>query len=317
MAQANRLSHDFPGYPGLDERAARAGLFFSKVGENVAKSETFVLRFFHDALMASPEHRENILDTEFTHLGIGIEKSGATYYVTQEFAGLFDPLPPLAMEREMEAKLSIRFKGRMVLPESAEAEMRELCRRESSLFLQGRSQGQLPGSFGSASIITLNYTDMKTGLLRLLGEVQGSRPLHWSLGVAFGRNAKCPGGAYAMSLMLFPDLRNALDAADDLDGSLFASLARIRSTARSPHLDALAGKIARSYHLSPTSIIPVKRDCSNFFVYQTTELQAVPADVVHQIARDINIRSTGIHVFYPLAEGWPGNYFIVAILGDK
>ncbi|MCU0237603.1 MAG: CAP domain-containing protein, partial [Acidobacteria bacterium] len=88
MIGENRLGHDFPGYEKLDERAARAGVYFSKVGENVAKSETFVIRFFHEALLASPEHRENILDGEFTHLGVGIEKSGATYFVTQEFGRL-------------------------------------------------------------------------------------------------------------------------------------------------------------------------------------------------------------------------------------
>ncbi len=89
MISENKLGHDFPGYELLDERAAKAGVYFSKVGENVARSETFVVRFFHEALLASPEHRENILDRDFTHLGVGIEKSAATYFVTQEFGSLF------------------------------------------------------------------------------------------------------------------------------------------------------------------------------------------------------------------------------------
>ena len=138
MIGENKLAHDFPGYEKLDERAARAGVYFSKIGENVAKSDTFVIRFFHEALLASPEHRENILDKDFTHLGVGIEKSGATYFVTQEFGCLFEPVSREEAEREMEKKLIIRFNGRMVLPEGTAAEIQEFCRRSSALFLQGQ-----------------------------------------------------------------------------------------------------------------------------------------------------------------------------------
>lgn len=317
MIRENRLAHDFPGYEKLDERAARAGVYFSKVGENVAKSETFVIRFFHEALLASPEHRENILDKDFTHLGVGIGISGATYFVTQEFGCLFAPMPREDLEREMEKKLAIRFNGRMVLPESAVNGQRELCRRSSALFLQGQPPLALPGAYGSADMLNLNFTDLESGLLKILYQVRGMRPLYWSLGATFGRSPRNPGGSYALSLLLFPDLRDALDVSGGLDALVFKALNVVRGTARNPRLAALAMEVARAFYHSPGAILKNKADYRFFTVYQTDDLHEIPDDIAQTLAGTVNVRTTGIDVFYPLADGLPGNYFIVAILGDK
>ena len=317
MIAENRLAYDFPGYKGLDERASGAGLYFSKIGENVAKSETFVIRFFHEALLASPEHRENILDKDFTHLGVGIGISGAAYFVTQEFGSLFVPVAREDVEREMEKKLMVHFNGRMVLPESAANGQRELCRRSSELFLQGQAPLALPESLGSASILTLNFTDLEAGFLRILGEIQGMRPLYWSLGVTFGRSPRNPGGTYALSLLLFPDLRAALDVSGLLDSLVFNALNAVRGTARNPILATQAAEIARAFYRSPGNVLQRKADFRFFSVYQTDVLHVVPEDIEKMLAGTVNVRTTGIDVFYPLAAGLPGNYFIVAILGDK
>ena len=317
MIGENRLAHDFPGYEILDERAARAGVYFSKIGENVAKSDTFVIRFFHEALLASPEHRENILDKDFTHLGVGIEISGATYFVTQEFGCLFEPVSREEAEREMENKLNIRFNGRMVLPEGTAAEIQEFCRRSSALFLQGQPQLDIPGSYGSAAILNLNFTDLEAGLLKILVETRGMRPLYWSLGVTFGRSARNLGGAYALSLLLFSDLRDAQDMSGGMDAFVFRALNAIHGTARNPRLASLAAEVTRAFYRSPGAVEQSKNNYKFISVYQTVALNAVPDHIAKTIAGNANIRSTGIDVFYPLGEGLPGNYFIVAILGDK
>jgi uncharacterized protein YkwD len=317
MIGENRLGHDFPGYEKLDERAARAGVYFSKVGENVAKSETFVIRFFHEALLASPEHRENILDGEFTHLGVGIEKSGATYFVTQEFGRLFAPLPREEAEREMEKKLMVRFHGRMLLPESAANEIKELCRRSSALFLQGQPPPAIPESYGSAAMLNLNFTELEAGLLKILSETRGLRPLYWSLGVTFGRSQRNPGGTYALSLLLFSDLRDALDMTAGMDNFVFRTLNAARALAWDPRLARPAAEISRAFYNSPGAVLESEAAYKFYSVYQTDALNLVPADIAKTIGGNANIRSIAIDVFYPLAEGLPGNYFIVAILGNK
>jgi uncharacterized protein YkwD len=89
MSQEGKLAHDFPGYEKLGDRAVQAGLHFSSIGENVAIGDTFIMRFFHEQMLASPGHCENILDKGFTHLGIGIKQSRKKYYITQDFASLY------------------------------------------------------------------------------------------------------------------------------------------------------------------------------------------------------------------------------------
>jgi uncharacterized protein YkwD len=88
MARERRLAHDFPGYDRLAVRARNAGLQFLSIGENLAVGDTFLIRLYHEQMLTSPGHRENILFAGFTDLGVGIELSGDRYYVTQEFAGL-------------------------------------------------------------------------------------------------------------------------------------------------------------------------------------------------------------------------------------
>jgi len=91
MAQQRRLAHDFPGYDRLAVRASNAGLHFLSIGENLAVGGTFLMRLFHEKMLTSPGHCENILFKDFTDLGIGIELSGNRYYITQEFARLNEP----------------------------------------------------------------------------------------------------------------------------------------------------------------------------------------------------------------------------------
>ena len=50
------------------------GINYVQAGENIAGNQTVPKA--HDALMNSPGHRKNILSTEYTHIGIGIQKGG-------------------------------------------------------------------------------------------------------------------------------------------------------------------------------------------------------------------------------------------------
>jgi len=317
MIQENKLGHDFPGYNTLANRAAQAGLHFSVIGENVASGDTFIMRFFHEQLMSSPGHRENILSANFRQLGIGIGLRRNVYYVTQEFAKLFEPLSQLAMEREMEKKLKILFKSNIVLPRAAAAEMQESCRHMSSLFLQDQSPKKISDSFGAASILNISFIEMETAFNKIIAATKGIKPFYWSLGVTFGRSDKNSGSVYALTLLLFPDLRDALAAADGLDAVILKALNKIRHLTNIPNLAKPAADIARLSYQSPATVDLIKnKDRYKLIsVYQTASLNVVPADIAQKIANNPKIHSIGIHVFYPLAEGLPGNYFIVAILG--
>jgi hypothetical protein len=61
------------------------------LGENVGMGPT--CKAIHDAFMASPGHKANILDLDYNQAGIGVEIKDDTVYVTEVFAGRPDGSP--------------------------------------------------------------------------------------------------------------------------------------------------------------------------------------------------------------------------------
>lgn len=87
MARLGRMEHTLTGsvLPGLQDRAQHVGYNFSYLGENIAfnyPDGNSVMT----AWMNSPGHRANILNPNFTEIGVGIsnDSQGQPYY-TQEF----------------------------------------------------------------------------------------------------------------------------------------------------------------------------------------------------------------------------------------
>lgn len=79
MADADELSHQLPGEPGLGERISAAGYSWSGLGENVAwsstRSEAGVLDLQDAMYNETPPndgHRKNILSDSFTEVGIDV-----------------------------------------------------------------------------------------------------------------------------------------------------------------------------------------------------------------------------------------------------
>lgn len=56
---------------------------WQKLGENVGRGPT--VASIHQALVASPGHRRNMLDSDFTQVGVGVEFRDDTVWVTQIF----------------------------------------------------------------------------------------------------------------------------------------------------------------------------------------------------------------------------------------
>jgi uncharacterized protein YkwD len=69
----------------LSRRLRAAGVQFSSAGENLAKlvSVPNPADRAHAQFMASPEHRNVILDSGFHLAGVGVARSGDTYWLTQ------------------------------------------------------------------------------------------------------------------------------------------------------------------------------------------------------------------------------------------
>lgn len=86
MIDNNYFSHNSPKYGSPFDMMKSFGVSYVTAGENIAGNQT--VQAAHNALMNSPGHRKNILNPEFTHIGLGI-KSGGPYgnMFSQMFVG--------------------------------------------------------------------------------------------------------------------------------------------------------------------------------------------------------------------------------------
>ena len=85
QADAGQISHANPISAGVTSP-------WQKLGENVGTGPSVAPVM--DAFMASAGHRANVLDPEFTHVGVGVVWNGPALYTTHRFMALPAPPPP-------------------------------------------------------------------------------------------------------------------------------------------------------------------------------------------------------------------------------
>lgn len=84
MAQNNYFSHTSPTYGSPFDMMRDMGVSYKSAGENIAQGQRTPQEVV-TAWMNSEGHRKNILSANFTHIGVGYEKSGNHW--TQMFIG--------------------------------------------------------------------------------------------------------------------------------------------------------------------------------------------------------------------------------------
>lgn len=83
MVKNNYFSHTSPTYGSFIQMVHNSGIPYRQVGENLAKAKD--VQKAHVMFMASQGHRNNILSTSFTHVGIGITQDQYGIVITQLF----------------------------------------------------------------------------------------------------------------------------------------------------------------------------------------------------------------------------------------
>ena len=82
MAVNHYFSHNSPTYGSPFEMMRKFGISYTAAGENIAKGQRTPQEVVA-AWMNSPGHRANILNKNYTHIGVGFEENG--YIWTQQF----------------------------------------------------------------------------------------------------------------------------------------------------------------------------------------------------------------------------------------
>lgn len=86
MINLNYFAHQSPTYGSPFDMMSQFGINFQSAGENIACNQT--VEAAHQALMNSQGHRDNILNSSFNYIGIGIIDGGQCGQMyTQQFVG--------------------------------------------------------------------------------------------------------------------------------------------------------------------------------------------------------------------------------------
>lgn len=84
MKDNNYFDHNSPTYGSPFDMMKKFGISYTTAGENIAQGQQTPEEVVQ-AWMDSPGHRENIMNSSFTHIGVGYVESGN--YWTQQFIG--------------------------------------------------------------------------------------------------------------------------------------------------------------------------------------------------------------------------------------
>lgn len=87
MAKNNYFSHTSPTYGSPFDLMKQYGVSYRFAGENIAMGQASPAQVMND-WMNSQGHRENILKSSYTKIGVGVaQNANGTYYWTQHFIG--------------------------------------------------------------------------------------------------------------------------------------------------------------------------------------------------------------------------------------
>lgn len=206
MIANGRLDHQFSGEPSLVQRIALVTPLdgaptIDRAGENVAYATT--APEVNTALMHSPPHRENLLDTGFNVVGIAAIRSQGRLYVVQDFA---HQIPSYSVEQ------SDKLVGRAVgeirqqagLPKLVQLTPPNLDEAACLLAKESRPNAHLIATaYDNRRMIT--YTEGHPEVLpqAAVSMLRDPGVRQFAVGACFARNAAYPTGTYWVAILLY------------------------------------------------------------------------------------------------------------------
>jgi uncharacterized protein YkwD len=139
MHAHNFIAHTSPTTGSAVDRANRAGVRTPLVLENIGRG--YSADEIHRGLMESPGHRENILNRDATHVGMGVietrEDQQAAYLVTEVFARFAAPTDLRRATYELIAAITRAREQRGLKPLQHDAALSERCATAARSLFQG------------------------------------------------------------------------------------------------------------------------------------------------------------------------------------
>jgi uncharacterized protein YkwD len=215
MAEIQDLTHLSSSGEIYLHRLVKEGGHFIKIGENVTFSETYQDEFIHQELMKSAELKENILDPEFDQVGVGVaDREDWGYYITLDFRQSLKILELKDVEQKIKNEINeIRTDNRLsplLFLDEAGVAARDYSMKKALY----QPLPHIADEFGETLIhilITPHPDKIENLETKISGVIYGEA----GVGIWFGKNAAYPGGAYFITLFLFP--KSKYDEALDED----------------------------------------------------------------------------------------------------
>ncbi len=154
----------------------------------------------HDALMASPPHRDNLLSPNFNVAGFGVFRSGNRLYVAQDFGSVL-PSYSVQQAQELVAASVEQLRAQTNLPR---LERVTSSNTQSSACAMAQADSLTAGAPPPGAYM-LRYTSMQAETLPAnISKVISRRGLHtYSAGTCYARTPKYPSGAYWVVLIFY------------------------------------------------------------------------------------------------------------------
>ncbi|OGD20574.1 MAG: hypothetical protein A2W03_07925 [Candidatus Aminicenantes bacterium RBG_16_63_16] len=321
MAGHDRLSHDSSTGESYKDRLVTAGFYFSRAGENVARSGVGLPDLIHGSLMASLGHRENILNPDFDTVGIGAAISDdGVFFVTQDFLKPIEVLNPEESERRAVLKAQDIRKARAVPPLVWDTKAGATARKLAQARAAGRALPAIPDSLGEVSAYFVDAPDFD-GLEVYAAEIGRPDCREGGLGIAFGRSGEHRGGGYFMVLLLFPSNRY-LDMSEreqnEIVRGAFNEHRRMKGVRELLWRDGLA----RDAGLLSATSVPTRRQRLRgaapvrqkvFTSYETIDLKQIPAGIEASVIDPV-LSGIGLKVVFEKTREFPRGAFHVTVV---
>ena len=324
MANNLRLSHLSSSRKSYIERLEEEGFYFIDTGENVAFSETFQAEFIHQSLMESADHRENILYPNYDQAGIGViynENKG--YYITQDFLQSLEKRGDDEAKELIQKKIDEIRETHSLLPLLYRAEADEFARVFSMRKAEKKLPPPIPDNFGEthiASIATPSLAEADSSFKSVINTIYATG----GVGVQFARNKDYPGGAYFITLLLFPESKYMDMGKEEFGEIVLQTINKIRQKNGLEHLklDEKLSKEATQISLSIMAqkdkeiAVPPRKGMSRVFCYVTEDPYMLPPTVQEKISNPW-FKKIGIGTLFGKTQKFPKGAFWVTIILEE
>jgi len=322
MAVHQNFSHVSFSGDTLRERLVKSDIYFRKSGENIAFSETYVSSLIHQGFMESSEHRVEILDPSYDRIGIGVvflpEKG---YYITQDFVTSIERMEVVLAEKKL-CRMINEKREFSSLPSFEYLPMADrYARIMSSSRAQEMASPDVSHLFGETSIY--NFASPSLEESEFLHD-QLLRPEYneAGLGAWFGRNEEYPGGAYFVTVLLFPENPLKKTASAVLEERLLSECNRVRVENKlkplqvDKFLSKEARKIMRTYMMYGTKRIRSSPGISRMTLisaYTSDNPGEVPAALKDKMKNSKMCR-IGLRIQFSKTPEYPRGTFWIGIV---